>query len=309
MDWGPARVRPGASGPPRPRRSRGPDSLAGGFGGLQRSQRFSPGRLVSFRFRIKQRVLSVAHRKPADLNDLERHALVENDRFAGRSKELRRAFCAESEDTIRIRAAFQNFARASLDPEPGEAFLRLAMCLGWCPRCGRRETPRRASARRLRTTWADPIQSAGGRELSSMTCTELDRSTFTQVGSKGIMTTTTARRKLPLVRAILRREIRELPDPPPETVEGDGPAESGVLPIEPLAAILAIVARSRDATPFRRRCFPRNRTTTRRCAVGLGSRRSRAPTRSARLDALRAIARHRAGRRSPRDGSGRRSRR
>lgn len=172
--------------------------------------------------RTKHRVLSVAHRKPADLNDFERHALVENDRFAGRSKELRRAFCAESEDTIRIRAAFQNFARASLDPEPGEAFLRLAMCLEGVLVAEKGDTTARISE--AAAHYLGGPHSKRGRTRALVNELYGARSKYVHAGR--LEGENDHERLLEesfsLVRAILRREIRELPDPPPLTVEGDG---------------------------------------------------------------------------------------
>ncbi len=182
---------------------------------------FLPGRSL-LPFRIKQRVLSVAHRKPADLNDLERHALVENDRFAGRSKELRRAFGAESEDTIRIRAAFRNFARASLEPEPGEAFLRLAMCLEGVLVAEKGDTTARISE--AAAHYLGGPHSKRGRTRTLVNELYGARSKYVHAGR--LEADHEHERLLEdsfsLVRAILRREIRELPDPPPLTVEGDG---------------------------------------------------------------------------------------
>ena len=172
--------------------------------------------------RTKQRVLSVAHRKPADLNDFERHALVENDRFAGRSKELRRAFGAASEDTIRIRAAFRNFARASLDPEPGEAFLRLAMCLEGVLVAEKGDTTARISE--AAAHYLGGPHSKRGKTRTLVNDLYGARSKYVHAGR--LEADHEHERLLDesfsLVRAILRREIRELPDPPPLTVEANG---------------------------------------------------------------------------------------
>ena len=172
--------------------------------------------------RTKQRVFSVAHRKPSDLNDFERHAMVENDRFAGRSKELRRAFGAESEDTIRIRAAFQNFARASIDPEPGEAFLRLAMCLEGLLVAKRGDNAARVSEAAAHYVGGPRAE----REKMRVLVERLYEARSRYVHAGRLEPDSDHERLIEdsfsLVRAILRREVRELPDPPPATTEGDG---------------------------------------------------------------------------------------
>jgi hypothetical protein len=79
-------------------------------------------------FAMKSLVTGIAFQVPPDLTPLEarRHP---TDPLGGRGRFLRCMFSNNGEDARTTRTALGNLARAAIETDPGEAILRLAMCL------------------------------------------------------------------------------------------------------------------------------------------------------------------------------------
>jgi hypothetical protein len=177
--------------------------------------------------RTKDRALSVAHCKPLDLNDIEARSIAEHDRFAGRSKKFPTLFGTETEDAIRIRTSLANFARAALEREPGEAFLRLAMCLEGLLVSASGDNTARVSEAAAHYLGGPRARREDMRKL----VVDLydARSQYVHAGRlEAPSPRKRSHAKLleessSLVRELLRREIRELPDLTPEA-DGTGSA-------------------------------------------------------------------------------------
>jgi hypothetical protein len=151
--------------------------------------------------RTRQRALGVTHKSPWPRDSSD------GDRFAGRSRLLEKVFPSGDVGAIvvRIRTALGNFSRASLDAEPGEAFVRLAMCLeGLLLGSSKESTTARMSE-------------AASHDLGGSHATR-DKNARSQYVHNDHLSVNNVSSLLgdsfSLVQAVLQREIRDLADPP-----------------------------------------------------------------------------------------------